>query len=486
MYGLAGLKYYYIVRKETFTIKLGILLESERGKDMQKIIGFGLAILGLLVITVLVLSVSAGLAQKEVPVIRPASESLSEIVCDTINVEKNDSTGGAMSRNLEVFIPIISMNELVDAQNAPAGETRFGISPLTHNLDKDNYANDAAGHESVVSLDKICEPGVIIQGETTDCTITITNNSPNTAIVSLSDKTPPGLPLIVGSVVGAEQRGAAFINYDGELAGALSTQVNVAVDPLAAPFGYFPLSTFGIPSIEGVGDETITNCSVPLFEYAGESWSTVGMVSNGYVVVGGGTGDDVEFANSNLPDSSLPNNTLAPFWTDLNPLAGGNLRIGELTDGKNRWIVADWENVQNSGDGMSNSFQIWIGISDDSTPEEDIFYTYGQVTAGDGAFLTVGAENKSGTSGGTTYYDGTGTPPSPTKPPSQPPQGYAVDVFSSPGAEGETHVIHYKAKGAGLKKWTNCAEMTSNLFEGLNVACFTGETTHRKLFTDDT
>ena len=52
--------------------------------------------------------------------------------------------------------------------------------------------------------------------------------------------------------------------------------------------GYLPLSLFGIAPIAGVGDDTITNFNVPTFYYGGEPYTRIGVVSNGYVVIGGG------------------------------------------------------------------------------------------------------------------------------------------------------------------------------------------------------
>ena len=84
---------------------------------------------------------------------------------------------------------------------------------------------------------------------------------------------------------------------------------------------------------------------MPNFLYAGEVYTRVGISSNGYLVVGGGTGPDNTFVNQNLPSPNRPNNVLAPFWTDLNPGVAGALRLGVLTDGVSSWLVADWAGV---------------------------------------------------------------------------------------------------------------------------------------------
>ena len=140
------------------------------------------------------------------------------------------------------------------------------------------------------------------------------------------------------------------------------------------------------------------------------------------------------------------------------------MRAGYLTDGVNTWLVLDWEGVSNYGDGELNSFQIWVGTNG----VEDISLTYGAVSDGDGGWLTVGAENAYGNSGENWYVNGTGTPVS---------AGDEIRVTSVPGEPGETHTITFAAKGRRKGAWQNCAELTSDLFFGTNIACFSGEVT---------
>ena len=87
---------------------------------------------------------------------------------------------------------------------------------------------------------------------------------------------------------------------------------------------------------------------MPTFYYGGEPYTRVGVVSNGYLVIGGGTGADVDFAPQTFPNPARPNNVIAPFWTDLNP-AGRRARSASatLTDGVGaRWLVVDWDRGQ--------------------------------------------------------------------------------------------------------------------------------------------
>jgi hypothetical protein len=80
-----------------------------------------------------------------------------------------------------------------------------------------------------------------------------------------------------------------------------------------------------------------------------ESYTRIGVVSNGYVVVGGGTAADVSFINQSLPNPAAPNDVLAPFWTDLDLTSarGGALRVATLTDGVSTWLVVDWDKASN-------------------------------------------------------------------------------------------------------------------------------------------
>jgi hypothetical protein len=200
---------------------------------------------------------------------------------------------------------------------------------------------------------------------------------------------------------------------------ASSHAQSITVAPGASPAGgYLPLSLFGIDPIEGMFDDTFANFNVPAFVYAGQSWTNIAVMSNGYVVVGGAEAADSTFVNENLPSVSRPNNVLAPFWTDLDPGISGGIRIGVLTDGVNEWLVVDWENVPrhtlNEADLREYyTFQIWIGLNG----TEDISYAYGAI-GGDGdhgnsgfGLTTVGAENHTGTIGDTYYYNVAGTLP---------------------------------------------------------------------------
>jgi hypothetical protein len=318
--------------------------------------------------------------------------------------------------------------------------------------------------EPVVKLAKSCTPPSFPKGSATDCTITMQNTTFDNATFNMTDKLPNELKLVKNSVVNGTGSGNT-VSAKGTLAGAQAPIVSIASVPGSSPAGYLPLSIFGTAPIAGMGDETITNFNVPNFLYGGTTYSRIGVVSDGYVVVGGGTGADVQFINQNLPDPAAPNNVLAPFWTDLNPGAGGAIRITILTDGVSSWIVIDFDAVKEFSTTRTNSFEIWIGING----TEDITFTYGTLQGnGDGGFMTAGAENFVGTSGQNYYVDGIGTLPTSTT---------ELKVSTVPGVPGETRTVSFKVTGAKAGAFTNYAQLTSDLFQGINVASFKGTVT---------
>lgn len=70
------------------------------------------------------------------------------------------------------------------------------------------------------------------------------------------------------------------------------------------------------------------------------------------------------------------------------------------------------------------------------------------------------------TIGDTYYFEGTGTSPW---------GGPSLKVSSVPGEPGGTHTITFQASGRSVGPWTNCAEVTSNIFQGIATSCVSGE-----------
>lgn len=356
----------------------------------------------------------------------------------------------------------------LEAGGVPIGQVRHARLYLQHGQQVLNFPITIVRRQPPVTLEKACMPGSLAEDAITQCSLKITNLAFESAPVFLEDFLPRQLDLEEDSVVGGGASGN-LVYFQGTLSAAQPIQVRASVSPQASPVGYLPLGDFN-PTQVIASDESITNYLVPAFKYAGEIYHTIGIVSNGYIVVGGGDTGDVDFLNTDLPDSTLPNNLLAPFWTDLNPGAGGRVMITTVTDGLHGWIVVEWEAVLNFRDHRPNTFQVWIEYNG----EEQVSFTYGpEITSGDNGFLTVGAENQSGISGQAVYFNGVGATPQPSFPNGE----YEVAVFSQPGGPGGVHEITYQAEGQEEGEWTNCAALKSEVFFGVNLSCFSGVVT---------
>jgi hypothetical protein len=136
--------------------------------------------------------------------------------------------------------------------------------------------------------------------------------------------------------------------------------------------------------------------------YAGQVFTQLGVTSNGYVVAGPATSQDVEFDPPGIPNPARPNNVLAPFWTDLNGANAPGVRVVSLTDGVNSWLAIEWELNPFGTVGNEQLFQIWIGISG----FEDISFAYNPADLPTSPHnLEVGAENIAGTDGDTLGFN---------------------------------------------------------------------------------
>ncbi|WP_433443772.1 S8 family serine peptidase [Nonomuraea sp. CA-141351] len=249
--------------------------------------------------------------------------------------------------------------------------------------------------EGTVPVDQTCAPSAIARntGEST-CTVTVQNNTLQNAEVTALTTLDARLRL--NSVTGATKVGSQIATTKATLAATQPARPTIA--PGAGPAGYLPLDAFGVTPIP-IGDEQALNLTVPAFTFAGQTYTRLGVTSNGYSVAGGTAGgDDIVFLPQSLPDPARPNNVLASYWTDLDGTGAPGILATVLTDGVNRWVVVEWQ-VNIFGTTDTKVFQQWIGVNG----AEDISYAYdpahlpGAPPAAAG--LTVGAENAEGTAG---------------------------------------------------------------------------------------
>ncbi|PZG23704.1 serine protease [Nonomuraea aridisoli] len=248
--------------------------------------------------------------------------------------------------------------------------------------------------EGAVPVDQTCTPSTVARntGEST-CTVTVQNNTLEDAEVTAISTLDTRLRL--NGVTGATKVGTQIATTKATLAARQPASPTIA--PGAGPSGYRPLDSFGVTPIP-IGDEQAVNFTLPAFTFAGNTYTRLGVTSNGYSVVGGAAGGDITFTPQTLPDPANPNGVLAPYWTDLDGTGAPGIYATILTNGTNRWMVVEWR-VNLYGTTTAKVFQQWIGLNG----VEDVSYVYdpgalpGAPPASYG--LTVGAENEEGTAG---------------------------------------------------------------------------------------
>jgi len=272
--------------------------------------------------------------------------------------------------------------------DASIGAQQFGAIQIDGRDGSPQHLPVAFIHtQGSVSLVQDCDASTLPMANVAQCEITAVNNSFDDQTVNLDTFTNAQLDIV-------DAVGAGVINahhaqlHNVALAGA---QPGVpSVGPGTSPAGgYLDLALFGVPA-DPIGDEDILNYNVPAFMYNGQTWNVVGVDSNGYILVGGGTAEDNNCCNiPSGPSPAPPNNMLAPFWTDLDGTGADGIRAAILTDGVNTWLIIQY-GVNVFGTADLREFQVWIGLDN----AQDITYTYAAAQADpSGQGFLVGAEN---------------------------------------------------------------------------------------------
>ena len=211
---------------------------------------------------------------------------------------------------------------------------RITLSPTTARRPRSR--SPSSGSRAWSTLTSNCSPLTIKRDSgLSHCSATVANLGSSPADVSLRVKNyDPGASLLFKNIAppafAYRPRPRGGLGRDAESCQPANDRLHHP-DQRGPAGGYLPLSPFGVGPVAGVDDDTITNFNVPTFYYAGEPYSRIGVVSNGYLVVGGGNSGDVAFAPQTFPDVNRPNNVLALLWTDLNPGPAGRSASGFST-----------------------------------------------------------------------------------------------------------------------------------------------------------
>ena len=369
------------------------------------------------------------------------------ITVGTNNGNLSVKAGGSITFPIKISAPSLANGQYfgrITLDPQKAGATSVTI-PVAFNK-----------RQGLVTFTHTCSPLSFALGASSHCTVSAGNLAPTAANASITVNGSPGLHYSNVSAPATLVGPQNGVQWSGTLGPSLPPTVT-SITPTSGPAGgYLPLSAFGITPISGVGDDTITNFNVPAFYYGGETYTRVGIVSNGYVVIGGGDGSDVNYAPQTFPNSARPNNVVAPFWTDLNPPAGGAIRIATLSDGTNTWLVIDYAAVRNFSNATTHTGELWFQISDGSPASEQITISYGaaNASAGDpGSGINWGAENRTGTSG----VNMSAPPANDTE----------FSVNTGPPTVGGSVTFTYDASADTPGSYNTVASMTSNVTPGI-------------------
>ena len=302
------------------------------------------------------INVSGGQVNMEVSITEPAGVDI------TVGNSNHDLH---IAKNGTLTFPIT-----IDAPNVANGQYQARINLVPR--DGGNTVTMPVAFvkkQGAVTLSQTCSPLSFPSRGVSHCTVTAANFGSTAANASLNVSqvekgkaltyTNVGAP---GSVIGSGDG----VQWSGTLSPAVPPSVTSLTDITGSgpDGGYLALSLFGVAPVAGVGDDTITNFNVPTFYYGGEPYTRFGVVSNGYLVLGGGDSGDIVFTPQHFPNAARPNNVLAPLWSDLNPSASGAgaIRVATLTGGGFAWIVIDWDGVKNFGNATTHSFEVWLQI----------------------------------------------------------------------------------------------------------------------------
>lgn len=262
------------------------------------------------------------------------------------------------------------------SSRANDGKWRFGsvtLAPTTSSYPSLHLPVAYRPTQGKVTLTSTCSPAKVAVGQTAQCAVHAANTGYADADVKVSSEAGPELRLDSG----AAKRDT--------LAGVVP---GVPALSKLDDRRYKPLEVKPDP----IGDEEMILYDVPSFRYAGQSYQRIGVVSNGYLVVGGGTVQDVRFEPPGGTSDARPNNILAPYWADLDGTGQDGIRVANVAADGREWIVVEWR-VKVYGTEKAQHFQAWIATGN----TEQVRFAYDpDALAGGAKLFAVGAENALG------------------------------------------------------------------------------------------
>jgi minor extracellular serine protease Vpr len=295
-------------------------------------------------------------------------------------------------------------------------------------------------------------------GQSIDITALIQNPFPAPTTFYFSNPIPSGAAYVDGSATPA---GLTYDSTKNSLTGSFSLPaLSLSLAAASTPVTFVELKgTTGALDLSGACaafcvDEML-DLNAPI-NYLGRFYTRIGVSTDGYLMMGGSTTSTG--VNQSLPNPTLPNNVVAPFWTALRYVTGtptpttpltGSLLAGQDTSGH---YVFEWSDVTTPTGGGPFTFE---AILNPTTGQ--VRFAYKTLTGSlSGIPVTVGIENSDGTLGANYYYAPASGSPTGTAP------VVGTDVLSSiPPNQPLTFSL--KVTGPfSLLKVTNIATLTNS------------------------
>ncbi|MFC8796089.1 S8 family serine peptidase [Promicromonospora sp. NPDC057138] len=196
------------------------------------------------------------------------------------------------------------------------------------------------------------------------------------------------------------EMGGCASSYEADVVVDGAKDVPVEITAVTDDFGYSCATSTG-DYLQGdtetslTGDDVQMSLDLPFeFPFYGVGYDSAFVTSNGHLNFLAGT---TSYANGPIPNSSVPNAALYPFWDDLLLDADSGLYTGTTTvDGEDAFVV-EWRNVRKYSPA-SDRLSFSITLLADGT----VLFGYGDVTDTDtakGSSASIGIENETGTIG---------------------------------------------------------------------------------------
>lgn len=139
-----------------------------------------------------------------------------------------------------------------------------------------------------------------------------------------------------------------------------------------------------------LGDDNTVQIALPPsfgpFIFYGQSYDTISICSNGWIVPGATTAN--YWTNTTLPNANIPR-LLAVKWDDLEPRQGGGVWV--YHDSANHRFIVEWDSVYYIGSNDWDKFQIIL--YDTTCSEGDCEFAFQYLTANRNNSCTIGEQD---------------------------------------------------------------------------------------------